>query len=67
MEPRAVVSCLEVGPFLKKCIRVCEGEGGDIFIPLFNQKKKKVKRKKKTPEPTHKGFLIRAKAKFAKT
>lgn len=31
-----------------------------IFIPLFNQKKKK------TPEPTHKGFLIRAKTTFAK-
>lgn len=45
------------------CVRGKGGEDMDIFIPLFNQKKKK----EKTPEPTHKGFLIRAKAKFAKT
>lgn len=40
------------------CVFVCVV----IFIPLFNQKEKK----RKTPEPTYKGFLIRAKTKFAK-
>lgn len=41
-----------------------------IFISLFNQKGKKKKRenrnKPKKPEPTHKGFLIRAMSEFAK-
>lgn len=46
-----------------------------ILISLFNQKEKKKERegkqkqnknKPKKPEPTHKGFLIRAMTEFAK-
>lgn len=61
--------CSEVGPFLHKWIEWQEV----LLILLFNQKKIKGKRKKRTittnksisqnkrPEPTHKWFLIRVK------
>lgn len=66
MEPRAGVSCFEVGPFLENVYMCVRGRDGGIFIPLFNQKEQKKKketerrwgerkkRKRKTPEPTHK-------------